>query len=91
VKQKKKNISLKSLIRINNKPKIQKETRLKLSLRSHSVSVEIFDKNKNFLKEFPTRTSVGKYFNVSTRTIGRYLDKDTKYNDFRFKSKFKNN
>jgi group I intron endonuclease len=42
--RKKISLSLKSIIRTNDKPKtIKLETRLKLSLRSHGVPVEIFD------------------------------------------------
>jgi transcriptional antiterminator len=42
--------------------------------------------SKNFVNEFPSITSVAKHFNISNRTIGRYLDKDTIYNGFIFKS-----
>jgi group I intron endonuclease len=89
--RKKIGLSLKSIIRVNNEPKvITLETRLLRSLRCKGVSVKLFDKDNNFVKEFPTMISVGKYFNVSTRTIGRYLDRDKKYNGFSFKSNLRN-
>jgi rRNA-processing protein FCF1 len=71
----------------NNEPKIlTSETRLKMSLRTQGVKVKVFDKSYNLINEFPTIISVAKYFNVSRRTIGRYLDKDKLYNGFIFKS-----
>lgn len=79
--------SLKSIIRINNKSKIVGlETRLKLSVRSHGVCVKVFDSSNNLINEFPSITSVANYFNISNRTVGRYLDKNKSYNDFIFKS-----
>jgi hypothetical protein len=58
----------------NNEPKIFTiETRLKMSLRTHGVKVKIFDKFNNLVNTFPTMISVAKHFNVSSRTIGRYL------------------
>ena len=72
---------------VNNEPKIFTiETRLKMSLRTHGVKVKILDKYNNLVNKFPTMTSVAKHFNVSCRTIGRYLDKDRPYNGFTFKS-----
>ena len=62
-----------------------------MSLRCKGVSVKVFDKSNNLINEFPTITSVAKYFGLSSRTIGRYLDKDKSYNGFIFKSRFKNN
>jgi group I intron endonuclease len=83
--------SLKSIIRINNKPKVMGiETRLKLSLRSQGVCVRVFDKSNNLVNSFPTMTSAALYFGLSIRTIGRYLDKDTNYKGFVFKSYIKN-
>jgi len=79
--------SLKSIVRVNTKPKVVKaETRLKLSLRSHGLSVKVFDKSNNLIKQFPTITSVAKYFNISDTTVSRYLDKDISYKGFTFKS-----
>jgi group I intron endonuclease len=72
---------------VNNEPKIfTAETRLKMSLRTHGVKVKIFDKSNNLVNKFPTMISVAKHFNVSSRTIGRYLDKDKPLYGFTFKS-----
>ena len=83
-------LSLRNLPRVNNKPKtIKLETRLKLSLRSHGVSVEIYAKSNNLIKQLTTMTSAAKYFGVNRRTIGRYLDKNKIYIGYTFKSKLK--
>jgi group I intron endonuclease len=79
--------SLKAIVRSKDKPKIiTVETRLKLSLRSHGVCIKIFDESNNLVNEFPSITSAAKYFNISNRTVGRYLDKNTLYKGFMFKS-----
>jgi group I intron endonuclease len=84
--------SLKSVLRVNNKSKvITLETRLKLSLRSHGICIKVINLSNNLIKEFPSMTSVAKHFNISVRTVGRYLDKDTSYNGYLFKSKDKEN
>ena len=78
--------SSKSAIRIN-KPKIIKlETRLKLSLNSNGIRIKVFDKSNKIFKEFYTLTNAANYFNVSSSTISRYLNKDKLYNGFTFKS-----
>jgi group I intron endonuclease len=85
-------LSLKTIIRTNCTPKsIKTETRLKLSLRSHGVSVKIFDSSKKLVKEFPTITSTAVYFGISNRTVSRYLNKNYSYNGYTFISKFKDN
>jgi group I intron endonuclease len=79
--------SLKSIVRINNKTKIvESKTKFKLSLRSKGVSVKVFDSSNNLVNEFSTITSVAKHFNISNRTVSRYLDKDLSYKCFIFKS-----
>jgi hypothetical protein len=70
---------------------VRLETKLSMSLRCKGVSVKVFDKSNNLINEFTTITSVAKYFDVSIRTLGRYLDKDKSYNGFVLKSKFKDN
>jgi hypothetical protein len=55
-----------------------------MSLRTHGVSVKVFDKFNNLIKIFPTMTSAAKYFNVSSRTISRIENKGI-YNNFIFK------
>lgn len=71
----------------NNEPKnFTIETRLKMSLITHGVKVIIFDKHNRLVNTFPTMISVAKHFNVSSRTIGRYLDNGKSYNGFTFKS-----
>lgn len=79
--------SLRSIVRVNNKPKVVTlETKIKVSLRSQGVSVKVFDSSNNLINEFPSKISLAKHFNISTRTVGRYLDKDIVYNGFFFKS-----
>lgn len=77
--------NLKFAVRPNNKP-LSLETKIKLSLKSKGVPVEIFDNKNNFIKRFTTMTSVANHFNISIRTVGRYLDKNTSYNGFVFKT-----
>jgi NUMOD1 domain/NUMOD3 motif len=84
------NIKPKSLIRENIKPKVIKaETRLKLSFRCQGVCVKVFDYSNNYIREFPTITSAAKYFNISNRTVSRYLDKNIFYLGYIFKSYIK--
>ena len=74
---------------IKLRPKhITYETKLKRS-RCKEVSVKVYDKNANLVKEFPTMISVALDFNISSRTVGRYLDKDISYNGYTFISNFK--
>ncbi len=84
--------SLRGIIRVNSKPKIiGSETKLKLSLRSHGVPIKVFDKSNNLIKQFPTMTSAANYFGIHRRTIGNYLDKNKFYNEYAFRSNFKDN
>jgi group I intron endonuclease len=84
-------LSLKSIIRVNKPKAITLETRLLKSLRCKGVPVKVYNKSNNLINEFPTIISVGKYFNLSSRTISRYLDKDKSYNGYIFKSNCKDN
>ena len=89
--RKKMQFSQKSLIRVNNKPRVVTiKTKFKMSLKCKGVSVKVFDKSNNSIKEFPTITTVAKYFGISIRTVGRYLDKNKSYNGFLFKSNLTN-
>jgi group I intron endonuclease len=89
--RKKMQLSLKSIIRDNNKPRvITLETKLSMSLRCKGVNVKVYDKSNNLINEFPTITSVAKHFGLSIRTIGYYLDKDKSYNGYVFKSNLSN-
>jgi group I intron endonuclease len=89
--RKKIGLSLKSIIRVNTKSRVVKfETKLKLSLRTKGVPIKVFDLSNNLINEFPSMISVGRYFNISSRTVGRYLDKDKSYNGFIFISCLKN-
>jgi len=82
--------SLKSIIRPKNKFRIvTSETRLKLSLRSHGIPVEVYDELGNLFKKFPSMTSAALYFKVSDKTIKGYLNKDKFYKGYGFKSNFK--
>jgi group I intron endonuclease len=90
--RKKMHLSLKSIVRDNNKPRVATlETKLSMSLRCKGVKVRVYDKSNNLINEFPTITSVAKYFGLSIRTIGYYLDKDKSYNGYTFISNFKDN
>jgi group I intron endonuclease len=85
--RKKMHLSLKSIVRDNNKSRVATlETKLSMSLRCKGVNVKVYDKSNNLINEFPTITSVAKYFGLSIRTIGYYLDKDKSYNGYIFKS-----
>lgn len=83
--------TLKSILRgLENKPRIVTlETRFKMSLRCQGVSIKVYDKDNNLVKIFPTITSVGEFFNVSGRTIRRYLDSGKSYNGYTFKDNYK--
>jgi group I intron endonuclease len=84
--RKKIQLSLKSIIRVNKPKVVTLETKLLMSLRCKGVSVKVYDKSNNLINEFLTIGSAAKYFGVSPRTIGRYLNKDKSYNGFVFKS-----
>jgi group I intron endonuclease len=81
--------SLKSSIMFKNSIKLRPkhityETKLKRSLRTRGVKIKVFDLENNLVKEFPTMLSVALHFNISARTVGRYLDKDKSYNGHKF-------
>lgn len=76
---------LKVKIKREIKPK-RPETLLKMSLNSRGIKIKVFDASNRLSNEFFTITSAAKYFNVSNRTISRYLDKEKTYNGFTFKS-----
>jgi group I intron endonuclease len=83
-------LSHKSVNRVSNKPRVATlETKLLMSLRCKGVSVKVYDKSHNLINEFPSIGSTAKYFSVSIRTIGRYLNKDKSYIGFVFKSNIK--
>lgn len=65
------------------KPKTP-ETLSKMSLRTHGVSVKVFDISNNLVKTFPTMTSAAKHFGLSINTISRIENKGT-YDNFIFK------
>lgn len=83
--------SLKSSVLVKNRFKIgpsfkpkRPDTLLKMSLRTHGVSVKILDKDNNIVKAFPTMTSAAKHFGISSTTISRIENKGV-YNNFIFK------
>src|SRR3979411_2209795 len=53
---------------------------------SHGVCVKIFDKSNNLVDKFPTKISAARHFNISSTTVGRYLNKNSFYKGFTFKS-----
>lgn len=65
------------------KPKTP-ETLSKMSLRTHGVSVKVFDKSNNLVKIFPTIASIAKYFGLFINRISRIENKGT-YDNFIFK------
>jgi len=90
--RKKIGLILKSIIRVNVTPRIvTMDTILKLSLRSRGVSVKVFDKSNNLVKEFPTITSTAIYFGISNKTVSKYINSSRSYDGYTFKSKFKGN
>jgi group I intron endonuclease len=77
-------------LRLNITPKIiTTETRLKISSRSHGVSVKIFDKSNNFINEFPTITSAAKHFNVDPKTLSMIFKTGKSYDNYIYKFKVK--
>lgn len=88
--RKKMQLSLKSIIREKKSKVVTLDTKISMSLRCKGVKVKVYDKSNNLINEFPTMTSVAKYFGLSIRTIGYYLDKDKSYNGFTFKSNLNN-
>jgi NUMOD3 motif/NUMOD1 domain len=77
--------SLKLTVKTKNKS-LSLETKIKLFLRSKDVPVKIFDNKNNFIKRFTTMTSAANHFNISIKTVDRYLDKNTSYKGFVFKT-----
>jgi group I intron endonuclease len=69
---------------------ISNETKLKRFLRTRGVKVKVFDLENNIIKEFPTIISVALYFNIHSKTVSRYLDTNTSYNGYIFKSNLLN-
>jgi group I intron endonuclease len=68
------------------------EVRKKIGLAFRNrggVSIKVYDKSNNFIKEFSTIISVANYFNICYRTIRRYLEKNKSYNGFTFVCKVK--
>jgi NUMOD1 domain len=59
-------------------------------LRTRGVKVKVFDSENNLIKEFPTIICVALHFNINSRTVSRYLDKNTSYNGYIFKSNLTN-
>ena len=62
-------------------PKVLKlETKLKISLRSKSVPVKIFDLKGNFIRKFPSiRRSTAEYLDISPKGLMRYLNENKSY------------
>jgi group I intron endonuclease len=61
------------------------KTRLNMSLRSYGVSVKVFDKSNNFVKEFPTLGSAAKYLNISLTTIRSIERRGISYDNYIYK------
>ncbi len=82
--------SIKSFIKDNIIPKVvSSETKLKISLRCQGVSVKVFDKSNNLVKQFPTITSAALHFGVSTRTLSMIYKTGKSYDDYIYKFKVK--
>jgi hypothetical protein len=54
-------------------------------MRSNGLCIKVFNYLNNIIRKFPSIMSVANYFNISNRTVGRYLDKNKSYNSFIFK------
>jgi hypothetical protein len=72
-------------------PKMRLETKLKLSLVSIGVIVKVFDKEKNFVKEFPSINRAAKYYDVGSTTINTAIKTGRPYQNLIFKSQIKDN
>ena len=79
-------------IKVNNKPKfITDETRLRKSLRSSGISVEVLDKGDNLVYTFPTIKSAAKYLGVTSTTISNIYKTGKSYDNFVYKFFIKEN
>ncbi len=58
------------------------ETKLKISLRSHGVSVKILDKSGNLIQEFATISETAKYLGVSRKTVSNIYQRGESFDDF---------
>jgi len=77
-------------LRLNVTPKIMTtETKLKISLRSHGVSVKNFDKSNNLINEFPTILSAAKHLNVDPKKISMIFKTGRSYDNFIYKFEVK--
>lgn len=63
---------------------VKLKTRLKLSLISYHIGIKVMNIFNSLIKEFPSITSVKKYFNISNRTVSIYLNIDVYYKGFIF-------
>lgn len=83
---------IKSGHKINNVPIITTyETRLKKSLRSRGISVKIFDRSNNLVKEFSTIQSAAKCIGVTSTTISNIFKTGKSYDNFIYKFYIKSN
>jgi NUMOD1 domain len=77
---------------INKRSKfIANDTKDKLSLRCQGISVKVFDKSKNLVKQFPSMRSAALHFNIDSSTIARIFKTSKSYDDFTYKFEFKDN
>jgi hypothetical protein len=76
----------------NNIPKIlTDETKLKKSLRSRGISVEVLDKKGNLMYTFPTIRSAAKYLGVANTTVSNIYKTGKSYDNFVYKFFIKEN
>jgi group I intron endonuclease len=80
---------IKSNKNIEKKKEIKSETRLKLSLRGPGVSVKIFDRLNNLIKEFPTKASAAKFVGVWPSTISKIFETGISYDNYVYKFEVK--
>lgn len=82
--------SLRSVIRVNITPKVvTNETRLKISSICKGVSVKVFYKSNNLVKQFPTMSSAALHFGVATKTISMIYKTGISYDNYIYKFKVK--
>jgi len=70
----------------NTTPRVMTvESRLKLSKNARGVCVKIFDKNNNFINQFPNLKTAAEYLGVDSSTLGNIYKTGISYDDYIYK------
>jgi group I intron endonuclease len=88
--------SLKSSLVFSNSIKLKyklktNEAKLRSSLTSIGLIIKVYDVLSNLIKEFPSMKKASIFYNISSSTIRRILNKNINYKGFYFKSEIKDN